>query len=143
MHEFFNVKNENGCAADTYVSIYGSNRTRYAHLHGRSGNALHAFFAVCFDDFQRTVYSVIINADEKRGVAVQKETARGRYLCNLKTFGGKTGVNKMCIVIVHDRDNQFHENFPCPCVCKGFLSFDICIGLAACLSAYDRYYLLL
>lgn len=121
MHEFFNVENEYGCAADTYVSVYGSNRT-CTHRHGSGRNALHAFFAVRFDDFQRAVYSVIFNTDEERGVAVQKKTTGGGYLCDLETFGCQACVDKMSIVIVHDSDNQFHKNFPCPCCCKDFLS---------------------
>ena len=143
MYEFFNIKNEYGCAANTYVSVYGSNRACRTHLHGSGRNAFHAFFAVRFDNFQRTVYSAVINTNEKRGVAVQKETACGGHLGDLETFGCQACVDKVRIVIVYDCDNQFHKNFPCPCCCKGFLSFDICIGLSACFSANVHYYLLL
>lgn len=132
MQEFFNIENEYGCTADTYISVYGSNRACRAHLHGSGGNAFHAFFAVRFDDFQCTVHSVIFNAYEKCGVAVQKETACGGYLCDLEPFGCQACVDKMSIVIVHDSNNQFHYNFPCPCCCKDFLSFDICIGFDVC-----------
>jgi len=131
VHEFFNVKNEYGCAADTYVSVYGSNRACRAHLHGGGGNAFYTFFAVRLDDFQGTVDSVVVNADKERGVAVQKETAGGRNLSNLEALGCQTGVDKVSVIVVHNCDNQFHKNFPCPCVCKGYLSFDICIGLNA------------
>ena len=119
MHEFFNVKNEHGCAADADICVHGSNGISRAHGHSCGGNALYALLAVSLDDFKRTFHSGIINADEEGGVAVQKKAARGRDLRDLEALRCQPGVDEMSIVIVNNRNNKFHKN-PRPCELQRF-----------------------
>jgi hypothetical protein len=114
VHEFLNVKNKYGRAADANVRIHGNSGVANAHGHGCGGNALYALFAVRLDDLKRALHSGIVNADEEGGVAVQKKTAGRGDLRDLKALGGKTSVNEMSIVVINDRNNKFHKKFrPC------------------------------
>ena len=61
------------------------------------------------DDLECAFHSFVIYAKEKRRVSVEKETACGRDLGDLIAFRSKTGIHKVSVIIVYNRNNQFHK----------------------------------